>query len=583
VSLAAASARMQQIRDVLAADHPGWFADRGVVVGPIKDSIVTKSGQAWMLMLLGAVTVVFLVACANVANLLLARAVGRQREIGVRAAMGASRGQIMRILIVESVALALAGAAGGLVLAFWGVDVLRATLPANLSRVSSITVDLRVAGVAALAAVTTGALCGLLPAVQMARTDAAAVLRSGGRSATEGGSRQRIRFVFLATEVALAAILLVGAGVFASSFLRLIRTDLGFSSERVLSVVVSPKLPTSRETVAEARQGFRSSMELALERIRALPGVEAAALVGGGAPLTGSWSTEPVRVAGRLFAKDDEVVLKQVTEDYFDTVGATFLRGRSLGRADGHGGPRVIVLNDEAARRYLGERDPLGAEIAIDTEAPRTVVGIVRGMRLLGPESDVQPEAYVPYAQSPRQSVSASLVVRSSQDPARVIPAIKEAIWTVMPGVVIPEPQTFEAMYAALIAQRKLNMILLGVFGALAVLIASLGIYGMLAHLVEQRRREIGVRMALGAVPSRILGMVLGRAALTVGAGLGAGFLAAAWLERLIMAFVYRGIPHDPAVYGAAAVLLLAVGTVAAYLPARHASRVDPLIALRSE
>ncbi|HJR59963.1 MAG TPA: ABC transporter permease [Vicinamibacterales bacterium] len=583
VSIAHASARMQQIRNVLAVDHPGWFVDRGVIVRPIKDSIVTKSAQSWMLMLLGAVTAVFLVACANVANLLLARAVGRSHEIGVRAAIGATRGQIIRVLLVESVVLALAGAAGGLLLAFWGVDVLRATLPANLSRVSTIAVDLRVAGVATLVALSTGVLCGLLPALQMSRTDAASVLRSGGRSATTGTGRQRIRTVFLATEVALAAILLVGAGLFASSFLRLVRTDLGFSSERVLSVIVSPKLPTSGETADDARQAFQSSMALALERIQALPGIESAALVAGGAPLTGSWSTRAVRAAGRTFENDDEVVLKQVTDDYLDTVGATLLKGRSLGAADSPGAPQVVVLNDEAARRYLGDRDPLGARIAIENEPPRTVVGIVRGMRLLGPESDVQPEAYVPYAQSPVHSVSASLVLRSAQDPSSAIPATKNAIWTVMPGVVIPEPQTFDGMFAALIAQRKLNMILLGIFGALAVLIASLGIYGMLAYLVEQRTKEIGVRMALGAVPSRILGMILGRAALTIGAGLGAGFLAAAWLERLVMTFVYRGIPHDPAVYGSAGLLLLALGLLAAYLPARRAARVDPLVALRSE
>jgi putative ABC transport system permease protein len=243
----------------------------------------------------------------------------------------------------------------------------------------------------------------------------------------------------------------------------------------------------------------------------------------------------------------------------------------------------VVVMNDEAARRYLGNRDPLDAQIAIESEAPRTVVGVVRGMRLLGPESDVRPEGYVPYAQSPNHSVSASLVLRTAQEPSSLIPAVKNAVWTVMPGVVIPEPQTFDEMFAALIAQRKLNMILLSIFGALAVLIASLRIYGMLAYLVEQRTKEIGVRMALGAIPSHILGMIPGRPAITIATGLAVGFLAAAWLERLIMAFVYRGIPHDPAVYGAAAVLLMTLGLLAAYLPARRAARVDPLIALRSE
>lgn len=275
--------------------------------------------------------------------------------------------------------------------------------------------------------------------------------------------------------------------------------------------------------------------------------------------------------------------MKQVTSDYFHTVGATMLEGRGIGAEDTAGAPPVIVLNDEAGRRYFGRRDPLGVRIAIENEAPRTVVGVVRGMRLLGPETEVRPEAYVPYEQSPTHSVSASMVVRATQDPAALIPAVKEAIWAVMPGAAIPRPRTFDEMYAALIAQRKLNMILLAIFAALALLIASIGIFGMLAYAVEGRRKEIGVRMALGAVPAAILRSVLGRAALTIGVGLGAGFVAAIWLERLVMRFVFQGVARDPVVYAGAAALLLAVGLLAAFIPARRAARVDPLIALRAE
>jgi putative ABC transport system permease protein len=583
VSLEQASARMQQIRDVLASEHPRWFEDRGIIVRPMKDSIVTKSAQRWMMMLLGAVAVVFLVACANVANLLLARAAGRAREIGVRTAMGATRAQIVRGSIIESVVLALAGAAGGMLLAFWGVEVLRATLPANLARVSEVAVDLRVIGVAAFVAVSTGVLCGLLPALQMSGTDAAAAIRAGGRSATGGAGRARIRTIFLSAEVALAAMLLVGAGVFTSSFVRLVNRDLGFSSEGVLSVVVTPKPPSADDDPAGRLRAFGAAMEPILEHVRALPGVEAAALVAGGAPLTGSWATQPVRVDGRTFENDDEAVLKQVTGDYFSTVGATLLKGRTFTPADRHGAPQVVILNDEAARRYLGDRDPLDAQVSIDTEAPRTVVGVVKGMRLLGPETEVKPEAYIPYAQSSSHSISASMLVRTSGNPTSLIPAVKDAVWSAMPGAVVPDPRTFEQMFAAMIAQRKLNMMLLGIFAALALLIASIGIYGMLAYLVEARTKEIGVRMALGAVPAAILRMVLGRACLTITAGLAAGFLAAVWLERLVMAFVFRGIPRDPVVYGGTAALLLAVGLLAAFLPARRAARVDPLVALRAE
>ena len=583
VSVEQATARMVQIRDALALEHPRWFADRGVIVRPIKDSVVPASARSWMLLLLAAVAGVFLVACANVANLLLARASARTREIGVRAAMGATRGQIVRGMMVESIVLALAGAAGGLMLAYWGVDILRATLPASLPRVWTIEVDLRVIAIATLAAVATGAVCGLVPAVQMSRTDVSSALRSSGRSATAAGHTQRLRSAFLITEVALATALLVGAGIFASSFIRLVNVDMGFDSTNVLSVPVSPRQPAADIALDRGAGQFQGLMLDVLDRTRALPGVQSAALVAGGVPLSGSWSSQPVHIRDRTWEGIDEVVLKQVTSDYLTTIGATLLEGRAIAATDRKGSPFVVVLNDEAVRRYLGGVDPLGTQIVIDTDPPRTVVGVVRGMRLTGPEATVRPEAYVPFEQSTNQSVSASLVVRTTMPPRALVESIKDAVWSVMPGAAIPDPITFDEMFGALVAQRKLNMILLALFGALALLISTIGVYGVLAYLVEQRTREIGVRLALGAVPGRILSMVLSRAAFMLAIGLAVGLLAAAWLERLAMAFVFRGIPHDPVVYGAAAVLLIGVGLLAAYLPARRAARVDPLIALRSE
>ena len=583
VSLEAAAARMTQIRDSLAAEHPKWFADRGITVRPIKESIVPAQVRSWMLMLLAAVGGVFFVACANVANLLLARASGRSRDIGVRAAMGATRWQLVRGMVIESIVLSLAGTAAGLLMAFWAIDVLRATLPDNLPRVSAIAVDLRVVGVGALLALATGILCGFLPAVQMSRTDVSAALRSSTRSATAGSARQRARTAFLVVEVALAAVLLVGAGVFVSSFIRIVNTDLGFESARLLTVSVSPKLPPGDAGRQAARARAESMLLEVLAQVRAVPGIESAALVAGGVPLSGSWSTQPVQVPGRASTSAEEVVVKQVTGDYLVTVGATLLRGRSVLDSDVSGSPLVVVLSDEAARKYFGPRDPLGSTISLDGEAPRTVVGIVSGMRLLGPEAQVQPEAYVPYRQSANHNVSASLVIKTANNPAAALPAVKAAIWTRMPDVVIPDPKTFDEMYAALVAQRKLNMILLALFGGLALLIASIGIYGVMAYLVEQRTREIGVRMALGALPARILGMILSRASAAIAGGLAIGFLGVAWLERFLMAFVFQGVPHDPLVYGGAATLLISLGLLAAYVPARRAAHVDPLAALRTE
>jgi putative ABC transport system permease protein len=275
--------------------------------------------------------------------------------------------------------------------------------------------------------------------------------------------------------------------------------------------------------------------------------------------------------------------VKETSEGYLETIGASLLRGRTIQSGDVAGAPAVVVINDAAATRYFGSRDPIGGSVTLEGDAPRKIVGVVRAMRLLGPEAALQPEAYVPYAQSTNHSVFGSLVVRTSGNAAAIVPAVKNAVWSVLPDASIPEPETFEQLYAGLIAQRKLNMLLLALFGALALLIASIGIYGVFAYAVEQRAKEIGVRMALGALPGRIAAMVLGRAVGAVAVGLAMGFIAAAWLERGIMTFVYSGRARDPMVYGAAAMLVLAIGCLAAYVPARRASRVDPLVAIRAE
>jgi putative ABC transport system permease protein len=577
-----AQGQMTRIRDGLAAETPAWFADRGIVVRSLKESIVPPSIRSWMLMLLSAVALVLVIACANVANLLLARAQARRRELGVRAAMGATRWRLVRSVVLEGILLAVVGTAGGLVLAYWTVDLLRGTLPASLPRVWAIAVDLRVIGVASAVAIATGVLCALVPAVQMSRTDVAAALQGSGRTSTATRTRQRTRSMLLVAEVALAAMLLVGAGIFASSFIRLVWTDLGFDPDRLLSVQV--QVPQPRDgNVQEAIRRTQSGLQASLDRLRALPGVGSAAVISGGVPLSGSYATQPVHVGDRSFPDDDEVVLKQVTADYLETIGARLLAGRTIAPTDTSGAPGVVVLNDEAVRRYFGGGPAIGARIRIDEEAPRTVIGVVAGMRLFGPERAVRPEAHIPLPQAGNISVSGSVVLRSSGPPAALVPAVKDAIWSVMPGTVIPEPSTFDEMFDALVAQRRMNVVLLGLFGALALLIASLGVYGVMAYLVEQRTREIGIRMALGAMPSRILSLVLTRAASTIAVGLTLGCLAAIWLERLVMTFVHDGIPHDPVVYGGTVAVLLTVGLLASLVPAYRAARVDPLVALRAE
>jgi putative ABC transport system permease protein len=582
VSLQHAAAQMSQIRNALALEHPTWFVDRGISVRLLQDAVVPREVRAWMLMLLAGVAGVLLIACVNVANLLLARASDRSREIGVRAAMGATRAHIVRGILVESLVLSLAGAAGGLLVAYWSVDVLKATLPADLPRLWTVAVDFRVAAIASIVSVVCGMLCGLVPALQLSGGDVLAVLRSGGRMVTGGRARQHVRTALLITEVALATVLLIGAGFFVSSLTRLMNVDLGFDPANVLAVSVFPKQSRIEgEAPADADARVQSVVLQALDRARAIPGVQSAALVAGGLPLSGSYMTHPVKIPERaaVFDREQSADLRAVSPDYLATIGGTQVSGRFISDTDTRGAPAVVVLSDEAVRRYFGGGDPIGAVVLL--EVPRTVIGVVRGMRIHGPEVEIRPEAYIPFPQS--RQPGADLVLRTGPDPLTIAPAVKSAVWSVLPTTVIPEPETFGELYAGLIAMRRFNVVLLGLFGGLALLIASVGIYGVMAYLVEQRRREIGVRMALGALPRRILTMILGRAALTSGIGLFLGVAGAIWLERLLTPFLFRPTPRDPAVYGSTALLLMLLALVAALLPARRAARVDPLLALRSE
>lgn len=582
VTVAQAGRRMADIRDALAVQYPKWFADRGISVRTLHDSVVGDSVRSWMLMLLGAVSFVLLIACVNVANLLLARATARSREMGIRAALGATRWRLARASMVESLVLSGAGTVCGVVAAYWGVEVLRATLPASLPRLSSVTIDLPVLAAAAAAAIVTGVAFGLVPALHLSRPNVAGALREEGRSSTAGLARQRLRTTLIIAEVGLAVVLLVGSGLFVSSFVRLMNVDIGLDYHNLLTVSVYRRidfqhLDRAGFEQAAARAGVTLTDVLA--RVRAVPGIDVTSALAGGLPLSGSWSRTSVTVPGNdnEFRGDDEVDIRQATADYLKATRLTLLAGRWIAATDGHDAAGVVVLNDEAVKRYLGGGPAVGRTIQIN--GTRTVIGVVRGVRLGGPETTVRPEAYVPMAQA--TILGADLVLRTHDDPLALVPAVKAAIWSVAPDLSIPEARTFEGMLGDLIAQRKFNMLLLSLFGLLAMTIASAGIYGVMAYVVEQRTPEIGVRMALGAQPGRILRMILGRAAAFVGVGLAAG-LAGAWaLSRLVGTFLFSVRPHDPAIYAGAAAVLMAAALVAALVPGLRAARIDPLKALR--
>lgn len=576
VTVGAAHARIQQITDALAAQYPDWFKDAGAIgVVPLRDAIV-GGVRAWMMLLLAAVAFVLLIACVNVANLLLARATSRERELAVRAALGGTRWQLARGLLVESLLLSAIGTTGGVLLAIWGVAILKAAMPDGVPRVALIAVDMRVLVVAALSATMTGVLFGLAPAIQGSRAEVTRPLRDGGRSTTAGGGRQRLRAALVVAEVGLAVVLLVGAGLFISSFVRFTRVDLGIDLKNVLTIsaYLNYKDPSWRVR-------GRPFVADVLSRLQRLPGVEAVAGANNGLPLTGSWSRGPISLPGRPTVNDPDGAFRHdITPDYFKVMRIPFVRGRGFSDADTAASEPVAIINDVAARLYFPGEDPIGHAIQIDSTS-RVIIGIVRGVRVEGPTADIGAEVYRPLMQS--EAGGADFAIRTYGDLGAVRDAAKAAIRQVRPEQTFADTRTLEMYFDTLAAQRKFNMLLLGLFGLLGVVIAGVGIYGVMAYIVAQRTPEIGIRMALGAVPGQILGDVLTRATTYVAVGLALGIVGAWTLARFIEKFLFEVQPHDGGVYLAVAGLLLAAGVVAAWIPARRAARVDPIIALRAE
>jgi predicted permease len=577
-SVEQAQQRMSAITAAIKAEYPRWSPDRVATVRTLHESLVGRV-RPWMLLLLGAVSFVMLIACVNVANLILARATTRSREVGIRAALGATRWQLVRGVLVESLVLSTIGTALGVLVAFWGVAVLKAALPAALPRAADIGIDVRVLLAATAAAFATGLASGLAPAVQLSRPDLNGVLRDNGRANTAGLVRQRLRSALVIIEVALAVVLLVGSGLFLSSFVRLTSIDIGLDHRNVLTVPVYPPFVFSDPDQRAAGMARAAVLvPQTIERVRQVPGVLKVGGIANGLPLSGNWSRTSVKVPGRAeeFDDADSVDIRNITGDYLDAAGIRLLRGRPLTDADVAGAP-VVVLSEEAVRRYLADRDPLGATIGINGD--RTVVGIVAGVRLGGPESEVRPEAYLPM--TPTSAFGADLVIKTAGPAEEVAPAVRAAIWELAPDLTLGDVQTFEMLFERLIAQRKFNMLLLSIFGALAIVITGVGIYGVMAYVVEQRTQEIGVRMALGAQAGRVQGMVLSHAMAFVLMGLVIGMAGAYALSGAVRAFLFSVEPADPTVYGATAALLVAIGLLAAWIPSRRAARVDPIIALR--
>jgi predicted permease len=550
---------------------------------PLYDYTVGARTRSWLLLLLGAATTMLLIVCANVAHLTAARASARDREIGTRAAIGAGRPRIVRQLLTETLVHSAIGSALGIALAWLAVQAFRTTLPAEIPRVAAIAVDVRVLAVAITAAAATAILSGIFPAVQSSRPDLIAALRNGQPGVSPSRMRHRFRSTLVVGEIALAVILLVGAGLFIGSFRQLMGVDLGFDPERTLTTTVVVRGEASADAVQPAL------IEI-IDRIRAIPSVQYAAARSGTTALPNGETGVAVTLAVPERAELSLIFLGVVTADYHRAMRIPLRQGRYLDDADGPGGTQVVVINEAAAKTFFPDSDPVGQTLPLTGE-PR-VVGVVGDVRLGGLESGIAPVAYLPLAQQPAPQAtprasstlwSGRLVIRTTGEPLAIVPAVRAAVHSVLPGVPIRDTSTVDEILGGLAVQRRLSMQILTLFAMLGLAIAAIGIYGLTAYTVAQRRHEIGVRIALGARRRQVVAPLLRSTATLAAVGLALGAAGAWLLSSTARAFLFQIEPTDMRVFAAALLVLATSALVASALPAHRAATVDPLTALRQE
>jgi putative ABC transport system permease protein len=532
-----------------------------------------------LLVVLGAVGFVLLIACANVANLLLARAAARRKEVAVRTALGAGRGRLVRQLLTESLVLAVVGGAIGLLLAYCGVHVLERGLPADTPRLAEIAIDLQVLGFTLLITLLTGVLFGVLPALRASRADVHGALKQGARPGFSAGHR-RLSATLVAGEIALAVVLVSGAGLLIRSFSELLRVDPGFRVESVVSARITP--PPVLYGEAHRQRAFYAEL---LERTQTLPGVQSVAATNQ-LPLVGQWSGFAFEVEGDPYLPGTSAPTtadRRVTPEYLRVMGIPLLSGRLLSEADRQGTPGVALVNEAMARQSWPGEDPVGKRFKPVWWQDQwiTVVGVVANVRQQGLAAEVEPEIYRPFAQEPTDAMT--LILRTTADPGALVANLRSALAAVDPDVPVSEIRTLEQVISQAVTTPRFTMLLLTVFAALALVLGAVGIYGVLSYAVGQRTHEIGVRMALGARRSDMLALVVQQGLVLTLIGVGVGLLGAFAATRLLRTLLFEVSPTDPLTFLAVPLLLGAVALLASYLPARRAARVDPMIALRSE
>jgi putative ABC transport system permease protein len=550
----------------------------GILTNPIPlPAQVGKQIKLAVQVFAAAVFFVLLIACANVANLLLSQAAARQKEFALRTALGAGRLRVVRQLLTESALLALCGGGLGLLLAAWMLKAFQFFGAGQLPRLEQITLDGRVLVFSVTLSLLTGIVFGLAPAWQAARTDLNQTLKEGGRQASGGGS-QRLRHALIAAEVALSLILLVGTGLLIKSFWRLQQVDPGFNPDNLLTLEI--QLPYPKYAEAERRESFAQAT---LERLAVLPGVRAAAFISH-PPFSGGQGLNDFKIEGKpeLLGIANARLAGQriISSEYFRAMGIPVLEGRTFNSADGSATPRVSIISQTFATRYFAGENPLGHRIQLGKEW-FTIVGVVAEVRHAGLDADLTPHVYFPFAQSGQ--FRTRLVIRANNDPLGYVAAVRQQIQAVDRDLPIYEVFTMNELIARSVAQRRFNLLLLGVFAGVALLLAAVGIYGVMSYATAQRANEIGIRMALGAARADVYKLIIGNGMRVVAIGLLAGLLGAFALTRWMGTLLFEVRATDPLTYTAIALLLATVALCACFIPARRATKVDPMIALRCE
>ncbi|PYS88844.1 MAG: hypothetical protein DMF64_19445 [Acidobacteria bacterium] len=592
VTVEQARAELTTITARLAQQYPKTNAGNGFTLAKLQDR-ATEDIRAALLVVLAAVGFVLLIACANVANLLLARAATRAKEIAIRTALGAGRWRIVRQLLTESILLALAGGALGLLFAMWGVDALRAVIPDEVPRllVASIRLDTRVLLFTLVVSAVTGVLFGLAPAIQISKANLNEALKEGGRSATGGAHRNYVRSLLVVSEVALSLLLLVGAGLLMQSFLNLQRADIGFDPDHVLTLRIS--LPEARYTENAQIENFYRAL---LQRVEHLPGVEYAGLTRG-LPMSGGIESGITIEGHEVTDRKDTIVAVNltVTPDYFRAMEIPLIKGRYFTDQDKTDAPPVVLIDEMLAARYFAGQDPIGKRIRLggpDANFPwMQVVGVVKHVKHYGPDEEGRGEIYRPYFQllnmpnvpGARFNNSMVLAVRTTNEPTSLTGAIRNAVLEIDKDQPISQVQPMTQIVASAVSSQKFATWLLAIFATVALLLAALGLYGVMAYSVTQRTHEIGIRIALGAAQRDVLQLIVGHGMRLTLIGVAIGLVGSFVITRLMKSLLYGVSAADPFTYGGVALLLALVALVACLIPARRAMKVDPMVALRYE